>query len=881
MQIGEFTYFDLEITGYNRKDFIKPEDVLDVEIVETAGASLPFIFVQLISDDKEMMKYIIQNNTFKITIGESKKNSDTFTVQIYSNNPPNTNGTGVRELVEFGGYIIDTSFMVNRVAETYFGNSLLVAKQVVKKYLNTKPKGGIVTNIDKVNEKPVVWRREGMRTACWFLAETLVHMDIRPSFPLFAFDKYGTFHLRDFDKVVKLGPTVTFVARPPEKLGEIQYYNSFNVEDFRETYNLYSGFNKVTEVWGAKNGMVQYAKSYNKPILASTQEAEVLDGTTTQALNLIQSSNVHDTYVEAFVHNTNKLVALSSMEGCLELIGRYYKSLKPTDLVTVKTSGEDKILDGFYVIDSIRTQIDMDRGGVLHTYVYVTRDNRNNVENYIANPKKGLKILKKFFAELANAVGQLRVAYAMAQNIMDGRYLKEIMSFAIETKRNLLRSFVVAGVGIDFNSSANLLQSLVCVGNSLMNTLTSMILPSSLADVFRDFVIRKPTLKSLLFKYISDYVPVELRSIISLLADSLFKTTNTLNSIAVSNGIRVTANNTAGNATGTDSITANVGDDTVIDNTNTSEIDYTAGSSEKVQDIVEELTNNSSWLGLDIPFPILDLTESQSLLSDEELKKYVADQTIANLTNLGYMKDLTTEQLDLFEKILLGDQPIENVSEVNDLANQINRNAGNTLYYRYWGVFGEGANDTLLFAWEAEDKIIFTDTLLLNSSSILYNFDGSPYKGDEFAIVKDNKNYRVVLQTELLMKPTVRNSTKDKKDKNLLDLTSYYIKKCYKDKYRTIPCTKLINASQNAHIFFACPSSEEDLKFYINSKRVDVIEDLEDKVEYLGKQVMGYFQIDLGYINGWGIPVPYNVYYTNIGYNSNSVLFEVKQGGMV
>ena len=59
------------------------------------------------------------------------------------------------------------------------------------------------------------------------------------------------------------------------------------------------------------------------------------------------------------------------------------------------------------------------------------------------------------------------------------------------------------------------------------------------------------------------------------------------------------------------------------------------------------------------------------------------------------------------------------------------------------------------------------------------------------------------------------------------------------------------------------------------------MDDIEVQAQYEGKQVIGYFTIDLGFINGWGIPVPYKVYYTNLGFNSNSVLFEVKQGGMV
>ena len=97
------------------------------------------------------------------------------------------------------------------------------------------------------------------------------------------------------------------------------------------------------------------------------------------------------------------------------------------------------------------------------------------------------------------------------------------------------------------------------------------------------------------------------------------------------------------------------------------------------------------------------------------------------------------------------------------------------------------------------------------------------------------------------------------------ELTSFKIKKSFKDMYRRLPCTKLISATDNSCIYFACPNREIDLKFYINSRRVE----------------LPWFDTDLGYADMWGKAITYRVYYTETGYNSNSVMFEVKQGGMV
>lgn len=782
MQINNSVYVDIEIEDLNLKNFLQVEDLLDLQIIETAGASLPIIYASFLTAEQNIINHFVRKNTIIVKIGTSEQDCDTFSVSIYSSTPPNNGSQGDRRIVEFAGFVCNQDFMVNLKSETYPGTSLSVTENLLKEELGLINGNGFLKGIGKVNEKEVQWMRNNV-TACQFLAEVLVHMDIRPSFPIFAFDKYGTFHLNDFNKMTKIGPRFNFVSRPAQNENEIQYFDNFSVDDYKDAYNLYSGFNKVTEIWKSDKGAVEYAKSYNEPVLASTKETDMLESSSRILMNTPQSANVHDTYVEAFTYNTNKLVALSSFEGILQLAGKYYKKLKPTDLVTVSTEGADVTLDGFYLIDTIRTKIDMKRNGLIKTFVYVVRDNKNNIENYIVNRQKGIKIRKKLFSDLINAISRLRVAYATGKKIIDGTYMKNVLSFALMTKRNLLRSFTVAGVSVDFNSSANLLKSLICVGNSLMNTLVSMIFPESIAEIFRDFIIRKPSLKALLYNYVAIYVPYEVRDLITSLLDSIIGTTDALNSIAKDNKITVTAGAVSGESAMRDgsAINSNVEGETVINNTDTSEIDYTEDNQERVGRIITDFEKNTT--GVDIPFPIIELSESQSLMPDEALRNYVAQQTISNLTNLGYLDGFSNEDIEDFKEILLGEKEI-NFNTIN----RINNNAGNSYSYKFWGTYD-----------------------------------------------------------------------------SLIDLTDFYIKKCYKDKYRTIPCTKLINATDNAKIFFACPKSEENIKFYVNSKRTE----------------LKSFDIDLGYVNNYGNNIPYTVYYTETGFNSTSVLFEVKQGGMV
>lgn len=793
MQISDNVYVNIKIQDLNVGDFLRTEDLVDLQIIETAGTSLPIVYAAFLTNEQKIINHFIRNNTVIVELGESPENCDSFNVSIYSSTPPNNGAEGSRRLVEFSGFIISQDYMVNFETKTYLGNSLLVAQRIIYDYFGGHLGSGFKTNITRTNENQVRWRQNN-ETACLFLAETLIHMDIMPSFPLFTFDKHGVFHLNDYNSIAKGEPVLKFVSRNPAETKEVQYINNFSIEDYRDMYNLYSGYNKITEIWGASKGVVEYAKSYNEPILASTRETDMIQSSSRTSTNIIQSANVHNTYVEAFVYNSNKLVGLSSMQGALEIVGRYYRDLKPTDLVYVTTGDADVSIDGSYLVDTIKTQVDMKRGGIIHTYVYVTRDNKNNVENYIANQQKGIKIRKRLFADLLNAIGRVRVAYATGKKIIDGTYMKQVMSFALITKRNLLRSFNVAGVAIDFNSSANLIRSLISAGNSLMNSLTSMIFPENIAGIFRDFIIRKPTLKTLLYNYVAIYVPAEVRDLITSLLDSIFDTTDTLNSIAKDNNITVSAGSISGSSDtkdGSHVLTTEEGE--IVINADTSETDYVAESQEKVGGIIKDFENNTT--GLNIPFPIITLTESQALMPEDAMRSYIADQTILNLTNLGYLNGVDTDKL---KDILLGKEEVDFV-----LINQINANAGNTYNYKFWGTYND-----------------------------------------------------------------------------LVELTNFYIKKCYKDNYRTIPCTKLINATGNTKIFFACPTKEQDLRFYINSTRIDLVDNPDDS-NYEKKLVIGHFPINLGYTDIYGNPIEYTVYYTNKGFNSNSVLFEVKQGGMV
>lgn len=835
MQIGNSVYLNIKVKGsLNFDDFITPQNLKNFMLVETAGTSLPYVCFSFFSTDKKIIEYFIENNSkdIEVSIGNTIEDSDKFNVQLITT-PKGTDGSDATATITAGGFIGSKPFMVDKgECRAFLGNSLMVVKKVIQRYEGLDSE--IDTDFVKLNENQVV-HRQLYETASNFLVKTILHMNTQPSFPLFTFDKYGKFHLKDFSKVVEAGAKFKFTPFPPTESTEIQYLNNFNVASYKAIYNLYSGYNKITEIYGVDTGLSSYNIALNDPLIASTKESEMALAGNRISLNKIQSKNVHNSYMEAYAYNTNNLVSLSSMQGVLLLAG-YHPELKPTDLVYVQTPKENGMissLEGNYLIDTVVLTYDFG-DNVPKTYVCVTRDNNNNIENFVVNKnnQNKIKVSGITLRDLANAISRVRAIMASCSQVIDGSFIEKMQSYLISTRNNLLRSFSVDGIRMDFTSQARMLQSALIFGNSLMNIFTEMIFPKNVSFILRDFLISETSLRGLVGKYIYEYVPYEIQGLISDLVDSMCSVHSSLNTIAKDNGVTIRE---------VPSMTQSVNITSMEDDN-------------KVGKIIEQFENNTT--GLDIPFPIIELTESQKLLSENDLEDFVANETIAKLTDAGYLENLSEDEIEEFKNILLGKVEINFV-----LINKINTSAGNSFNYRFWGTFG--FSNEVLYAWKYEDDIIYTKTEKTSEYSRLYNEDYSPYAGYKFKIIGNpSEGYQVMYTKDgETYEAAERDENRDINSNALVQLTDYYIKKGFKDKYRTIPCTKLISAIKNARLYFACPQEEKNIRFYINSRRVE----------------LESFPIDLGYTDVYGNSILYNVYYTSVGYNSNSVMLEVRQ----
>ena len=154
MQVGN-VYLEIKVKGSDKEGIVTFDMLRNFEMVETAGTSLPYICFAFATFDKGLADLFIENNQVIVSIGETKEKSNSFNLHSIVNfkdtDPSNNAWT-----VYYGGFIGNNEFMMNKgLCNDYPGNSLMVAKEIIKRYAGGKPE--IETDIETTNENQVLF----------------------------------------------------------------------------------------------------------------------------------------------------------------------------------------------------------------------------------------------------------------------------------------------------------------------------------------------------------------------------------------------------------------------------------------------------------------------------------------------------------------------------------------------------------------------------------------------------------------------------------------------------------------------------------------------------------------------------------------------------
>lgn len=765
--------FDISIgiEGSSRgmlSNFLQQNDLGYFEFSLVSGLSVPLIKCTIKCHNNNVSSSFRQGSIVKITFGPNDKHLQTYECTIGEVNDTKVLENASESIISFEAVITEKSskFVLNTDNLAFQGTSLEALKHLSKTFFGTK----LDTDITSVNETPMIWRQDS-RFNNWYMADIWMHMNLKPDVPLTYIDDQLVVHLRSLNNIVKAKSKVTFVPHGT-KAGEnqVSINNVFNPESHIAKINAIIS-NQSIFIRDADTGKVEVDfPDDEKPEIASTKEIEKGGYGHSTKHNRVESTNISKGYKKAYSYNRTKLNRLSAVVGYVEVLG-IYKGVNVLDLVTV--SGTSPEHTGNYLVSDIVYKVG--HGFPPVTIIWLCRDNINRVEKYVRK-KDSDNAFTNFLSEIRKfytMVRSLRVLVQKCRYVVDGSLYRDLQKFVHQMKYDLLRSFTVCGIPLDFNSTKELFTSLRSTGMRILNNIVTTYLPAPFNTLLLNYPGGVKT-KALVSKLLTQHEQIsnDVRLLIIEIQGLIFDLTDGLGRVAkkASTAQQVTeARNTVNNdnVSFTDSASG-VTEVQVVEK----EVQQLENIDTRVNDILQDFINNTN--EIDIPLPIINLTPSEQLYTDRELRLLLANMVMTDLTNKGYLEGITN-----FKDILLGESQL-----TFEQINQINKNTGLIMYTRFWGSF----------------------------------------------------------------------NTTD-------ELTDFYITTQFRDMYKTPDFTKLVNARKGQHIFVAFPAFEQNLRIFINS----VFQDMDIIPE-----------MNLHITDKTGNLIPYNVYVSKTGYNSNSNILEVR-----
>lgn len=952
MQIEGQGYFDLQIQEYS--NFVKTDDVIAFMMKENCGAAGVLFEMSLRVTNKKISDLIIENNEVVFKIGETIENAKSYKAYITEVPLKDTDSSNSYIMVSFIASSIDLQFYTTRASETIFGTSLDVIEKMAKEYLGTE----VDAQIEKPTEVEHNWLRS-YETGAVTMLEAWLHMNLPNTTPLLWIDTNNIVHIRDIETIKKEGPKYTFIPADDPTDGKqdvIKYLNSFSTESYKFDTNVVTGENTIVNISNVENGNDTVHIPENKPDIASTEVVE--KGTVGNKVvdNKYQTDNVHNKFMACYYTNKLRLIRLSSHVGTLNLVGIYDK-INICDLVNV--TGCDQNYSGRYIVNTKVIRFGLN--SPVQTIVVVCRDNTNSIENSDITPKSKVIVTNQQMTDILQSIRTLRRATVMGTRLLDGTTKGQILGYCKSFKYNALNSFQVMGTPLNLNSSLEIMNSLKCIGNNIINNLIDKYIPYPYNIMLHNLLFEglsfKKLLSQLFYKYAPDFLRELLIEIIGLLAEltNLANVLHKQNSKLLSDYNYVSGGYSAPTDSGDNTGNASGSPTTKEENIPTGDKDvskdYTEENSKKIEDITDKIIDNVD--GIDIPVPPIHLDESESLLPTDKLKELIANKIVDYLNGQGYLLGIGKQA---FLAILMGRKPLD-----FNTIKLINSNVGNMLYARFWGTYNgevtelgkvenisnklieipdvnvtddlfngdliiisgtDNSNGTYTVVSVNYDSLnnksvvsvleeinsyvdspMRTYTTLCDVKKIVNNVNIDGYEGVSAIYIDgnylrflpvglsinitkagsnganvilannyDNVNNETVVYVNNRFAPTGLNQqlqvvvetesgAKVSKLSNQT-LTEYYIKNGFKDIYSTVPCTKTINAMRGAKVWISVPSLEENIEFYINSKKVEM-----DVIE----------GIDLGMYAIGGSKLWYNVYLSKEEYNSNNVTLEIRR----
>ena len=738
------------------------------------------------------------------------------------------------------------------------------------------------------------YRIWGTDTVQNYMMRLFLHIDLRPSFPMVYIDKNLNLVIRDFDKLKMAGPTTLFVpADLPDTglskaqkriLNKVRYsgdanpvsfrtytdrtmgYTEINARDINKgTYSIFSsdigditdkdidgdeknfnaiqsaikGTSPASSVVGAINNFentskkkFQFKKKKTKVKTGATDESMIKSPLSKSSVvrttqQVVIGSDTPKAFHESCLHNKQNLTNMSAFQLKVRVPDQYLDTVNVLDYVEVAPAiNQDSRTKGCWVVEAKESGF---VNGKSNNVIYLCRDYLNESGTLLSGTfadyiEKWLGFgsdQKEWLAECCNSA---RNATVICRNILDKTYLNEYQSYLVNMKSAALSNFNIFGTQLNLTSAAARAMTLRNLGEMLSMKLIRALLKDPYANFFVDLLRGSANIFGFLMMLLSSVLGGPLFSAISMLLATLRSFNLFLRNYhsAISVAIQESSPYYSGVITsGTISFTETPSGDIITDITNSGtdstlleRLKTVRKSKEEIledikQDIVDDILDSLPE-DIDIPIPDIVLDEEDLPKEHDEIVDIIVDDIVEGLEGRDYVYNIDGAEPDTYV--------IDKVDK-------------------------EG-NAEIITLEDGRQRL---------TSDCMKK------------VLKDSSKFSP--QLIKVLKNTVDNTIKIRHwgtFNTYNDLSSFNMASSYIDKYKTVNATKALTCL-GQRIFVALPSTEENVKFYVNSERNYELEN--NTMEFA----------DIGYYDGHGNPIPYIIYYTTEYFDNINLTLEMRK----
>lgn len=849
---GNGVFFDLQI-GNNRltDEIVKRYDVevFSFRAVYTAGIAIPTYQFHISANNEKFLRTFNLMNDAKMWIGTSPDKMDCFELDIVGHHVKQD--AQLSRFVLYCGATLKKGNLNSKLLEmtgdeAWSTTAIDAMRSSWDKNIGT----GVDFRTHPSNSAVKSIFKRHKRTLPNFLAELQLYSDVGSSFPLTTINKDGELVITDFQTElrkanslvgnVNLRTVPVLAPSDPKtlKAGQIPYIGMPEQVSYKSYVNRALSYTQVTtrntltgENETKATSIADFTSTWNVNRL-STSTADMvnpIDQQTAEINNVLVDNEHPAELIDVMLHNKTEILKMSSISVKVVVVGEYLNSINVLDIVKLKTGIVEDKMSGLYIVEAIEQGFVY--GGAFANILWLCRENENDVQNLVANSKnrlglKQLNISPAIKANLINATRLSRRALIGARMVLDGQYITNYENYLISMKTNALTSFNLYNTQIDLNSTQGAVRTAQAAGTKLLLGGISKFVSSPYDTILHSAVTGKlngytSSVYSLFMSLLSALFGPDIYSCLSQIYGDLFLFNTFLSTYDFS------IDRLLGRSNDYYFKSASSGD-IVFKETPSGDIVYeVTGTGEKLTAVTSEvnnvrLTGNSKITtteaivaeiqstippSVDLPIPEIDLDDSDLVKPKNELKDEIIDIIIDDLVDKGYIYD--------------------------DNSPDIAAGIGKVLKANGEAVTPAEARTEMASASSLKSMLKGTVTFDLNTAKKISNATGSTI---------NTRHWGTFSSFE--------------------ELTTFNLLKGYVERYKSVACTKRLSIKGGQRLYIALPSRETNIKFYINSSRVDMV-----PVDVDG----------LGYKDASGKEIPYTVYYSIDGYNSNNVLLEIRK----